>query len=204
MKYVRALPSADPAQSMALLNKGWKKLKEPKNLQRATLLSLPLMFLNGALTLLFLYALHAPLRQLLRSKEGFSFTLYIDLALVLFLLGLYVMALVHELLHASLIPNVRRSEKTFWGIKPMCGFVVTEEVLSKGRFILLSMFPFFVLSFLLPLILHLLGLLNGYTILLCLCNAMGSSVDCLNVILVAKQVPHGGRLVNNGLETYYR
>ncbi len=204
MKYVRALPSADPAQTMLLLNNGWKKLKEPKNLQRAILLSLPLMFLNGALTLLFVYALHAPLRQLLHSEEGLFLRLHIGPTLVLFLLGLYVLALVHELLHASLIPNARRSEKTFWGIKPLYGFVVTEEELSKGRFILLSLFPLLVLSFLLPLVLHLLGLLNGYTILLCLCNATGSGVDCLNAILVAKQVPHGGRLQNNGPETYYR
>ena len=35
-------------------------------------------------------------------------------------------------------------------------------------------------------------------------NAMGSCVDCLNICLVAIQVPKGSYIVNNGFETYFK
>ena len=64
--------------------------------------------------------------------------------------------------------------------------------------------PFSLLSLILPFILNILGWLNGYTILRCLINAGGSCVDCLNMCLVAIQVPRGSYIVNNGFETYFK
>ena len=64
--------------------------------------------------------------------------------------------------------------------------------------------PFILLSVLLPFILNSLGWLNGYTVFLCLINAMGSCVDILNMCLVMIQVPKSSYIVNNGFETYFK
>jgi len=111
---------------------------------------------------------------------------------------------IHEFLHACFIPNVLKSDKTHWGINGIYGFVSTTEMIKKGRFLLISIMPFFLLSILLPFVLHVVGFLNGYTILLCLINATGSCVDCLNMCLVAIQVPNGANIINNGFETYFK
>ncbi|MGV8906228.1 MAG: DUF3267 domain-containing protein, partial [Acetobacterium sp.] len=110
----------------------------------------------------------------------------------------------HEFLHACFIPNVLKSDKIYWGINGFFGFVFTTEKIKKGRFLIISIMPFILLSVILPLILNILGLLNGYIILLCLINAMGSSVDCLNMCLIAIQVPNGSHIMNNGFETYFK
>ncbi len=39
---------------------------------------------------------------------------------------------------------------------------------------------------------------------LCLINAAGSCVDCLNMCLIAVQVPNGSYIMNNGPETYFK
>lgn len=33
---------------------------------------------------------------------------------------------------------------------------------------------------------------------------MGSSVDCLNILLILKQVPKDSYIVSNGSETYFK
>lgn len=57
---------------------------------------------------------------------------------------------------------------------------------------------------LLPFILKLFGLLNGFTIALCVINAMGSAVDCFNILLILNQAPKDSYIVNNGTETYFK
>jgi len=47
------------------------------------------------------------------------------------------------------------------------------------------------------------GWLNLYTIILCLINALGSSVDFMNVFNIITQVPNKSLLVLNGMETYH-
>jgi len=64
--------------------------------------------------------------------------------------------------------------------------------------------PFILLSIVLPFILKLLGLLNGFTIALCVINAIGSSVDCFNILLILNQAPKDSYIVNNGTETYFK
>jgi hypothetical protein len=115
-----------------------------------------------------------------------------------------VFNVIHEFLHACFIPNVLKSDKTYWGYNGFIGFVYTTEKIKKGRYLIISIMPFILLSVLLPFILNILGWLNGYTIFLCLINAVGSCVDCLNICLVAIQVPKGSYIVSNGLETYFK
>lgn len=101
------------------------------------------------------------------------------------------------------IPNFYRSEKTYFGIKPWGGFVFTTEKLSKGRFLLVTVAPFVIISVLIPIIFGLADLLSGFLVFLIFLNAFSSSVDILNASLIAIQVPNGSIIVNNGFESYY-
>ncbi len=96
------------------------------------------------------------------------------------------------------------SIKTYWGINGVFGFVFTTEKLKKVRFIKISLMPYLLLSVILPFILYTFGVLNGYTVFLCLINAMGSCVDFLNICLITFQVPKGAYIINNGFETFYK
>lgn len=111
--------------------------------------------------------------------------------------------LIHEFIHAALIPNFIKSDKTFWGINGLAGFVFTTEPIKKRRYIIISFMPSILLSIILPILLDMVQLLNGYLAFLCVLNAMGSCVDFLNVILIVFQVPNNATIINNGFETYY-
>ncbi|VYU37450.1 hypothetical protein [Clostridium tertium] len=81
------------------------------------------------------------------------------------------------------------------------GWTRLKEPSSISKTILFS-FPLMIIN--LHFILKLFGLLNGFTIALCVINAMGSSVDCLNILLILKQVPKNSYIVSNGSETYFK
>ena len=156
----------------------------------------------GGLTVLILSFLDPSLFDFIHDGS-FSFTFKLNFSAILYVAGIFVFMMLHEFLHAVFIPNFIKSDKTFWGINGLFGFVFTREAIKKGRFILISAAPFVLLSVILPFILRLFGLLNGYTVFLCVINALGSCVDFLNIILVAFQVPTGRTIINNGFETYY-
>lgn len=204
MRYVKKMPSTDKELSNKLISEGWTKLKEPSNLGIATLLSLPFMFINGAVSLGIAFYLNTSLKELLSTEQGLSLSFTVNLFTLIYVVIILIFMIIHEFMHACFIPNVLKSDKTYWGINGFFGFVFTTEKIKKGRFIIISIMPFILLSVVLPFILNILGWLNGYTILLCLINAMGSCVDCLNICLVAIQVPNGSHIVNNGFETYFK
>lgn len=204
MRYVKKMPSTDKELSNKLISEGWTKLKEPSNLGIATLLSLPFMFINGAVSLGIAFYLNTSLKELLSTEQGLSLSFTVNLFTLIYVVIILIFMIIHEFIHACFIPNVLKSDKTYWGINGFFGFVFTTEKIKKGRFIIISIMPFILLSVVLPFILNILGWLNGYTILLCLINAMGSCVDCLNICLVAIQVPNGSHIVNNGFETYFK
>jgi len=205
MKYAKKIPSVDKELSDKLILDGWIKIKEPSNLGTATLLSVPFMFINGAISMAIAFYLYPPLKEFFNSnKQGFSISISADLFTMIYEIVVILLFMVlHEFLHACFIPNVLRSDKTYWGINGFCGFVFTTEKIKKGRFVIISIMPFILLSVILPFILNSLGLLNAYTIILCLINSMGSCVDFLNICLVAIQIPNGSYIVNNGFETFY-
>ncbi len=203
MKYIKKIPPTNKELSKKLVSDGWKKLKEPSNLPASILLSLPFMFLNGFISIAIAYFLYPPLRELPNNNRGFSFSFTLNIFTLVYFVIIIVFMVIHEFLHALIIPDVLRSDKVFWGFNGLYGFVCTNEKIKKSRFIFISIIPFVVLSIILPFILSILGLFNGFTVFLCLINALGSSVDLLNMLLVAIQVPNGSYIVNNGFETYY-
>jgi hypothetical protein len=202
MKYVREMPPADPELRGSLLEQGWEKIKEAPNLFFAFLLSIPFIIINALICYLILFLVNPSYAQMvydfLFSSDSWSFMIRFD-----YILYVYLFIIAHEIIHLLFIPNFYRSEKTYFGIKPWGGFVFTTEKLSKGRFLLVTVAPFVVISILIPIILGFADLLSGFLVFLILLNAFSSSVDMLIAALIAIQVPSGSNIVNNGFETYY-
>lgn len=204
MIYVKKIPSTNKDLRDKLLSSGWTKLKEPSNLSIATLLSIPFMFINGIISITIAFYLHAPLKEFFSNNHNFNITFKLNLFTFLYVIIIFMFMTLHEFTHACFIPNILKSNKIYWGINGFLGFVYTTEKIKKSRFLIISIMPFILLSLILPFILNVLGLLNWFTIFLCLINAMGSCVDCLNICIIVMQVPNGSYIINNGFETYFK
>lgn len=201
MRYARELPKTNKELSVRLLGQGWRRLREPGGLWTAVLLSIPFMIINGVICWFLFLRNHIPL---IIVTNGSAFNIHLDLNIIAALLMLLFIVLFHEFCHLVFIPDFIKSEKTYWGIGYMGGFVFTEEELSKSRFIMISLAPFIVISVIIPVILGLLGLLNSLISFAAFINAQGASVDLLTLTLVAFQVPSNARIISNGSETFYK
>lgn len=204
MKYTKYLPKTDKNLSNQLLTDGWKKIKEPSNLTLATLISIPFMLFCSIIFLELIFYINPDFKNLFRISDSIRFTIQLNLKTFLFLAGIYLFTLLHELIHAIFIPNALKSDKVYFGVRLLYGFVYTTEKISKFRFIIVSIMPFIILSIIFPILLNAFGLLNNYTLFLCLLNALGSSVDFLNIFLILTQVPNKSYLIINGFETYFK
>ena len=202
MRYTKNLPQTDKALSNQLVSNGWKKLKEPSHLTLAILFSMPFVFLLSGSTLWMAYLLNPALFGFIHS-ESLKISFSINFNTLLYVVVIFIFMFIHELVHLIGVPKFIKSDQTFIGINGLFGFVSTREVINKGRFIIVSIMPYILLSVIFLAVLHILGWLNWYTLILCLVNAAGSCVDFLNVMLVTFQVPNGSMIINNGFETYY-
>jgi hypothetical protein len=202
MKYTKKIPEPDPKLREALLAEGWEKIREPYNLFYAFIFAIPFMIINASicsLLLLLVNPYYAHMFYDFLYSVSWYFTIRFD-----YIIYVYFFVVAHELIHLIFIPNFYRSEKTYIGIKPWGGFVFSTEKISKGRFFLITVAPFVVLSIMALIILGLADLLNGFLLFLIFINALSSSVDILNAVLIAIQVPNGSTIVNNGFETYFK
>ncbi|MPN36531.1 hypothetical protein SDC9_184040 [bioreactor metagenome] len=204
MRYAKSIPTVDLELKNRLTAEGWIQLKEPSSPASAFLFSIPFLLLNAVISLILIYMLHPPFLDYLNFGFDSSITLSINLNSILYVLGVVFLFAVHEMMHAFCIPNWIRSDKTFWGINNVGIFIYTSEIISRRTFIIISIMPFLCLSIVSPILLSALGWLNGYTILLCLINAMGSSIDILNLFLILTQTPTKAMIMANGPETYYQ
>lgn len=204
MKYTKYLPKTDKNLSNQLLTDGWKKIKEPSNLTLATLISIPFMILCSIIFLGLIFYINPDYKNFFKFSDSISFTIKTNLKTLLFLVGIYLFTLLHELIHAVFIPNALKSDKVYFGVRLLYGFVYTNEKISKFSFIIVSIMPFIILSIIFPILLNTFGLLNNYILFLCLLNALGSSVDFLNIFLILTQVPNKSYLITNGFETYFK
>ena len=202
MRFVKKPPKTDKALSGRLQAAGWKKIREPASIGAAIACSIPFALLLGGLCLLLIYCLNPALFDFLHDGS-FSITITLNLNTILYVLSIFVLMILHELFHAVFIPNFVKSQRTFWGINGLFGFVFTTEPIKKGRFILISVMPFVLLSVILPAALRLFSAFGSYPAFLCFINGVGSCVDFLNVCLIAFQVPGGHVIVSNGFETYH-
>lgn len=202
MKFARKIPQGDKKISEKLLEDGWKKLKEPKNLVISILISIPIMLINALISVFFSTRFYNPVEKIIEEKS-FSFTINF-FNIIYFIAAIFILIIIHELLHIIFIPNFAKSDKTYLGITPYGGFAYTTEKIEKSRFIIISIMPFVMISIVVPIIFGVFNVLNGMLMFLIVLNAAASSVDILNLFLILLQVPKEGYIVNNGFETYFK
>lgn len=209
MKFVKEIPTADKKLSDKLISEGWKKIREPKNLFTTILISIPLMFINAIISILIINQFSDWWENVINKwtsiADNSSFHITISTSsIALFVAAIFILTIIHELLHMILIPNFMKSDKTCWGITLNGGFVATTEKIVKSRFIIISAAPFVLLSVILPIILGIFGFLNKFIVFFIIFNAAASSVDVINLILILIQVPGNSCIINNGFETYFK
>lgn len=200
MKISRKYPTFDKSVERELLTKSWIALREPKNVWSSILLSLPFMFLNGLITI-SIVNLFSPLtfREFGITDNGVDITFNL-----FYIVALWLLVVIHEILHLVFIPNFLKSKKTYIGFSWFGGFVLTEEKMSKIRFSIISIAPYTFLSILLPVVLGWLDLLSIPIKILVLLNSLASSVDMLVLFLILVQVPKNAVIVNGGPRTYWK
>jgi len=200
MKIKKRLPAFNESLHKELVCSGWITLREPGSLAGTIVLSIPLMVIN-----LFIAVVVMGIFSTLSFEEfGFtpdSFSVTIKPGVII---ALILVVIFHELIHLIFIPNFISSAKTYVGLTIFGGFVVTEEEIAKSRYILITIAPFLIGSIILPVILGASGLLTSTVKILVLLNAMASSVDIFNLLLVIKQVPRNAILKHNGPKTYWK
>lgn len=202
MKFVRKIPPANKKLTDELISDGWIKVKEPKNIWSAILTSIPLMIINGLITILIISLFYRPWMSI---SDNHSFSIIINMFdIIFFIISAFTLIIVHELFHAIFIPNFLKSDKIMFGVTLYGGFVTTTEKIKKSRLIIVSIAPFVLLSIILPIVLGTFKALNGFIVFLIIANAMGSSVDILNLVIILFQVPKNSYIIGNGLESYFK
>lgn len=201
MKYKNRMPATDEELSRSLIKNGWIKIREPESIGLAILYSLPIAVLILIIECVYLKILFPQFHKIFTDmKIEFNFNL-IDL--ILGIIVVIIFLIIHEIIHAIFIPQFITSNKTVWGLKWYGAFVTTQEVIKRSRFIIISIMPFLIISIIIPILLYSIGIYNGLIIFISIINAIGSSVDLLNMVLIITQVPIGANIIINGFETYY-
>lgn len=200
LKIKNQLPKVSEPLHAQLVRDGWMLLKEPNNMGTSIFTSVPFMFLNAIFSIVIINMFSKFSFPLLDQTSN-VITIHIDF---IFIVGLFLLIIVHELLHLIFVPNFFRSDKTYLGFTPFGCFVYTEEEIYKAWYIFITLVPFIVLSVLFPIILGIFGLLTPTLITLILINAIGSSVDTLTFVFVVRQVPKHAILRSNGTKTYWK
>lgn len=201
MKYISKIPEADINLRDKMINNGWKILKEPKNLVTATLISLPISIINIYLCIFFMKWINKDILTIINSivYDGkIAFTIKF-----MHIVYIYLYILLHEVIHLVLIPNFTKSKSTFISVRLWGGFVYTEEVIKKRRYLIITILPFIILSFVVPLLMNIIGINPMIILTLSIINSAGSSVDVLSLILLLFQVPKDSSIKNNGKKTFY-
>jgi hypothetical protein len=138
VKVASEIPKVNEITHLKLTKNGWIPLKEPKSLISAMLLSVPLMILAGGLSS-FIIMLTAGLSLKEFGLSGDSFTFKINLGVMF---SIFLLVIFHELLHLLFIPNFVKSAKTAIGLTFWGGFVVSEEEISRTRYIFITLAPY--------------------------------------------------------------
>lgn len=200
MKIKTKIPDFNLERHYELVKSNWIPLNEPRNVYSSIALSFPLMMMNALITL-GLLSICTPLPLMLSDINSGSISISIDLR---HLMALIILLLLHEALHLISIPGFWKSETTSFGITPVGGFIYSEESIPKWRHICITLAPFLVISIIIPMLLVFFNLLTQFFIVLIILNSMASSVDILNLVLVATQVPKGSQITSNGPKTYWK
>lgn len=204
VKIRNKFPQLNEEKNRLLLADGWVVLKEPEHIVLSILFSVPLMIILSLISV-FIISLFSPLTLIEFGFQQNNFSLalsFIDLITVIILI--YSVIYIHEIIHLIFIPDFLHSDKTFLGLTWFGGYAYTEEEITKERYLFIGCMPFFLISVLFVVILGSTGNLTPVMKVMCIVNALGSSVDFFNNLLVFKQVPDRSKIVMNGPLTYYK
>jgi hypothetical protein len=171
---------------------GWIPLKEPKNIWVLQLLAIPISIL-----LVLLITFIAAVMNLFN-------TIVIDLR---FLVAFALIIPIHEILHAAVFPERLSSKRVMLGFWPKAFvfFAHYDGEVTRNRFIVVLVTPFFVLSVLPLMLLKLFGIQNqDFVFLCCAINAFCSSGDLLGVCLILFQVPRKAKMRNQSFHSYWK
>ncbi|MTI65481.1 MAG: DUF3267 domain-containing protein [Firmicutes bacterium] len=194
------MPKVNKDKHIELLDKKWKQLIGPKSIVIAILISIPIMILTTFITILLINIVSTiSFKEFGINKNSIKISIN-----VIGIASVFFMVIIHELIHLIFIPNFKKSDKIVIGFSLFGGYVYSEEVIAKSRYILISITPYIIISIISPLVLGVLGLLNPIIKFLILVNAIASSVDILNFLLILFQVPSDAYLTSNGMTTYWK
>jgi hypothetical protein len=184
-------------------------LKEPKSLIGQVALSIPFMIVNllimGLITNIFTQSSITLFQISGDIQNAYDLFKYILIPFLMVLVAGIIMMVIHELIHLLFIPNFTKSDNTYLSLMSLGECVQTKEPLPKYKVCLMHIAPFVVISVIFNAILGELGL---YTIqllmMLIFLNSLGSCADTLKTVLILLQVPKSAKIVNNGIQTYFR
>jgi hypothetical protein len=133
------------------------------------------------------------------QQHSFSMTIN-PIYIIIIIIFIYI----HEIIHLIFVPNFINSDNTYLGLSWFGGYAYTEEVITKKRYIFIAVMPFLLISVICIVILGSIGHLIPIMKFIGIINAVGSSVDFFNILLVLKQVPSRSKIIMNGQLSYYK
>ena len=200
-----AIPEVDDFQPES---EGWRAIREPNPIL------LQVMAVPAALALVLAWMLLIFLFLMLRgtSFEFPTSNISFTLSLVTFLLILLLIIPLHELLHALSHPGWGLSAKTIIGMWISRGLFYAhyEGVMSRNRFLLISVTPCLVLG-VLPAVVW--GIFPGgwwsadmsqNLLFLSLTGTLAASGDFVGAVLMYLQIPNSAIIRNKGWRTYWK
>ena len=170
---------------------GWNLLREPKQSTLVLLAILVVVISSGIVGSFWSYRLGIPRQEILYP--------YSPLVLAGFSL---VVIGVHELLHVVVFPDFKRSVVGLWP-GGFAFFAHYDGALTRSRLLLCGSMPLIILT-LLPIGIALIaGHQSKLGAAVSTWNAMFACVDIIMIQLVARNVPAGAVVRNQGWKTYW-
>lgn len=167
----------------------WTPLKESSNIWIVQLQAVPIMIINVALMILFMYLM------------GVRFEFNTTTMLISFL----VFTPVHEFIHALFFPENLLSENVFFGFtfKGLAPFAAYTGEMKRITFIKVLLAPIILITIFGFVYLLIVGR-NNIVEHVIVFNALGASADCLGVFLILRQVPKNAKVRNKQIRTYWK
>jgi hypothetical protein len=197
-------PEYNEEKNNFLLADGWVVLKEPKNIILTILCSIPLMIFLSLISV-GIISFFSPilLQDFGMQQNGLLMTINFPDIIVAIII-IYAIIYIHEIIHLIFIPDFLHSDTTFLGTSWFGGYTYSGEVITKTRYVIIGAMPFFFISVLFVVILGVTGYLTPLLKVVCILNALGSSVDFFTILLVLQQVSDKSKIVMNGPLSYLK
>ena len=189
------------------LPEGSVQFKEPEKVEKAMLqgflYTIPGVFLMLLLAIFRIVTTYAKPEEM----NGGQYLKTFIPALVVSMIVAYPAMYVHEFIHAFLFPK-NLKKQIYVHPESMTLFVYCEEMISKARFIVVSLGPAVVLG-ILP---FLIGVIFAPVIpaqimvaimLFAVISYMGAMGDLVNAFNCIRQVPRDGKVFNRGYHSYW-